>query len=307
MGRHWVLQAAKQVGGFLGGLQRVPGGEEPAAREPAVRIGLALGGGFARGIAHAGVLQIFEQHHIPIFCITGVSAGAIVAAAYASGATPTEIAGAGCSMRFHDVGRWSLGRLGLVCSERMQRFLEKLLKCYRFEDMRIPLGVLATDLSTGQPVRFFGSGNVVDPIRASCSYPGLFHPVRAQGRLLVDGAMSMEIPAGLARQLGATHVISVHLPVRGPSMHPSNVFQVVNRCFQILQSRSEDGWRRESDLVIAPDVRGVEWDAFDLGPRLLEAGEAAALAALPKIREWLPEERRSGAAGLLPGSVPAEI
>ncbi|PWU05802.1 MAG: hypothetical protein C5B51_13720 [Terriglobia bacterium] len=84
-----------------------------------IRIGLALGGGFARGIAHAGVLRIFEQHRIPIHCITGISAGSIVAAAYASGATPDEIARAGCSMRFRDVGRWNLGRLGLVRSACM--------------------------------------------------------------------------------------------------------------------------------------------------------------------------------------------
>src|SRR5882672_11178197 len=100
----------------------------PETPTPSVRIGLALGGGFARGIAHAGVLKVIDQHRIPIHCVTGVSAGAIVAAAYASGATHAEIAKAGCSMRFRDVGRWRLGRLGLACSQRMNRFLERLLK-----------------------------------------------------------------------------------------------------------------------------------------------------------------------------------
>jgi NTE family protein len=252
-----------------------------------IRIGLALGGGFARGIAHAGVLRLLDQHRIPIHCVTGVSAGSIVAAAYASGATPDEIARAGCSMRFSDVGRWSRGRLGLVGSERMNRFLERLLKTYRFEDMRIPLGVLATDLSTGQPVQFSGRGQVFDPIRASCSYPGLFHPVRHQGQLLVDGAMSLEIPAALARQLGATHVISVYLPAPSPGAQVRNVFNVVNRCFQILQSRCEENWRSESDLVIAPDVGGIDWDGFGRGAQLIEAGEAAAVAALPDIQQWL--------------------
>jgi NTE family protein len=250
------------------------------------RIGLALGGGFARGIAHAGVLRIFEQHRIPIHCITGISAGSIVAAAYASGATPEEIARAGCSMRFRDVGRWSLGRLGLVGSDCMRRFLERLLKTYRFEEMRIPLAVMATDLSTGKPVAFSGNGLVFDPIRASCSYPGLFQPVRYRGQLLVDGAMSMEVPATLARTLGATHVISVYLPAPSPEVEPRNVFQVVNRCFQILQARSEDHWRSETDLVIAPDVRSMDWNAFGQGPRLIEAGEAAARAALPEIQQW---------------------
>jgi NTE family protein len=169
----------------------------------------------------------------------------------------------------------------------MQRFLGGLLKTYRFEEMRTPLGILATDLSTGAPVAFSGTGPVFDPIRASCSYPGLFRPVHYQGRLLVDGAMSVEIPAALARQLGATHVVSVYLPAPSTSAQPRNIFQVVNRCFQILQGRSEENWRNETDLVIAPDVTGMDWDAFGRGSQLIEAGEAAALAALPDIQDWL--------------------
>lgn len=304
----WLLRRARKVGGLLGGLRRgVPSSDALSEAEMPLavpRIGLALGGGFARGIAHAGVLKVFEEQHIPIHCIAGVSAGAIVAAAYTSGATADEIGRAGCAMRFADVGRWTLGRLGLVGSDRMNRFLTKLLKTYRFEEMRIPLGVLATDLSTGRPVPFVGPGPVFEGIRASCSYPGLFQPVPYGGRLLVDGAMSMEIPAALARQLGATHVISVHLPARGVGAQPTNVFQVVNRCFQIMQSRSEESWRNETDLVIAPDVRGVDWDAFERGPQLIEAGRTAALAALPRIREWFARDApRRADDGLLAAEV----
>ena len=250
------------------------------------RIGLALGGGFARGIAHAGVLRIFERHSIPLHCITGVSAGSIVAAACASGATADEIARAACSMRFGDVARWSLSRMGFVVSERMKPFLHRLLKQYRFEDMRIPLGVVATDLCTGQPVSFRDTGDVFLPIRASCSYPGLFQPVRLGGRVLVDGAMSVEIPALLARELGATHVVSVHLPAPCCPRPPADVFQVIRRCFQIMQIRSENGWRQASDLVITPDLRTIEWDAFESGAELVKAGEAAALAAVPTIQSW---------------------
>jgi len=255
--------------------------------ETPVRIGLALGGGFARGIAHVGVLKVFEQHRIPLHCITGISAGSIVAAAYASGASTEEIAAAGCAMRFGDVGRLSLGRLGLAGSQCMNRFLERLLKTHRFETMRIPLGVVATDLASGEPVSFRGKGPVFDPIRASCAYPGLFEPVSHAGRLLVDGAMSMGIPAALARQLGATHVISVRLPTAVPESAPSNMFQVLSRCFQIMQGRFEESWRRDTDLVITPDVRGMDWNAFGRGPRLIEAGEAAAHVALSEIQAWL--------------------
>src|SRR5438477_495537 len=151
------MRAAEKLGRWLGGLRNL-GPQTPRPRivipPPLPKIGLALGGGFARGIAHAGILQAFERHQIPIHCITGVSAGSIAAAAYASGASPEEIARAGCAMRFGDVARWSLGRMGFVVSERMKRFLERLLKHYQFEEMPRPLGVIATDLATGEPVRF---------------------------------------------------------------------------------------------------------------------------------------------------------
>jgi len=261
------------------------------------KIGLALGGGFARGVAHVGILNVLERENIPVYCIAGVSAGSIVASAYASGAGLEEIAKVGCAMRFTDVARWSICRLGLVGSERMAAFLKRLLKTFRFEDMKIPLGVVATDVGTGEPVMFSEKGDVIVPIRASCSYPGLFQPIRYQDRLLVDGAMSMEVPAVLARKMGATHVISVALPMQGPAVAPSNMLQVVNRCFQILQHRAEDTWRRYSDLIISPDVTGVEWDGFKSGREMIRAGELAAEAALPQIKKWL-EPARSPARGL---------
>jgi NTE family protein len=260
--------------------RRVPAGEAGP------RIGLALGGGFARGIAHAGVLKVFEDQGIPLHCITGVSAGSIVAAAWASGTGADDIARIGCAMRFRDVARWSICRMGFAGSERMKLFLEGALATHRFEDMETPLGVLATDLCTGEPVSFRDTGDVFLPIRASCSYPGLFQPVRAGDRLLVDGAMSVEIPSRLARELGATHVISVSLPPPPARRPPSDVLQVVRRCFQIMQRHSETAWRSASDLVITPDLNSIDWNGFESGPELVIAGEAAATAAIPTIRSW---------------------
>jgi len=234
-------------------------------------------------------LRIFERHGIPIHCITGVSAGAVVAAAYASGACPDEIAEAACSVRFGDVAHWSLSRMGFVVSKRMTRFLQRLLKHHRFEEMPTPLGVGATDLCTGEAVFFRDTGDVFLPIRASCSYPGLFQPVRSDGRVLVDGAMTIGIPAQLARELGATHVVSVHLPAPRCERPPADVFQVIRRCFQIMQVRTEDAWRQASDLVITPDLRDIAWDGFESAPELVRAGEAAALAVLPTIDSWFSE------------------
>ena len=262
-----------------------------APAQEAPRIGLALGGGFARGIAHAGVLNVFQRHGIDLHCITGVSAGAIVAAAYASGTDAEEIARVGCSMRFRDVARWRICRMGFMGTDRMKQFLCRVLKTHCFEDMATPLGVLATDLCTGEPVSFRDSGDVFLPVRASCSYPGLFEPVNAGGRLLVDGAMSVEIPAVLARELGATHVISVAVPAPPLCRPPADVFQVVRRCFQIMQRHGEAGWRNASDLVLTPDLKSIEWNTFDAGKELVSAGEAAAMEALPVIRSWFPQLR----------------
>jgi NTE family protein len=298
-----------RVGKWLEGVRRWARSSPPPP-VPSRAVGLALGGGFARGIAHVGVLRILEQYQIPIQYIGGVSAGAIVAAAYASGATSEEIGKIGSAMRFTDVARWSISKMGLAGSERMDLFLQKLLKRFRFEEMKIPLGMVATDLYTGEPVFFRDRGGVKTPIRASCSYPGLFQPVRYEGRVLVDGAISMEVPAPMLRQMGATHIISVHLPMQHANgSGPSNMFQVINRCFQIMQTRTEQEWRANSDVVIVPDVTGMEWDCFGSADKLIQAGEIAALKAIPKIKAWLaPPDFKKGpaAASRFPsGSSPA--
>jgi NTE family protein len=251
------------------------------------RIGLALGGGFARGVAHVGVLRAFQREGIRLHCIAGVSSGAMVAAAFASGTSLDDIGRIGCDMRFTDVARWSLCRWGLAGSERMSKFLQRLLKKFQFEEMDIPLGVVATDLATGEPVLFRDTGDVCLPIRASCSYPGLFQPVRHGGTLLVDGAMSMEVPAYLARNMGATHVISVCLPMPGPSNAPRHMLHVVNRCFQILQKRTEQSWRAISDAVIMPQVSDTHWDGFQKGQHLIDEGDKAAMAIMPQVKQWL--------------------
>src|SRR4029453_5635247 len=147
---------------------------------------------------------------------------------------------------------------------------------------------VATDLCTGEPVSFRDTGDVFLPIRASCSYPGLFQPVRSGGRVLGDGAISIGFPAMLGRELGATHIVSVHLPAPPCGRPPADVFQVIRRCFQIMQIRSEDGWRQASDLVITPDLRDIAWDGFECGPELVNAGEAAAMAGLRKSESWCP-------------------
>jgi NTE family protein len=259
----------------------------PPAPLPPRRIGLALGGGFARGIAHLGVLRVLEENRIPVDLIGGVSAGSMVAAAYASGASLKEIEGVARLMRFQDVASWTLSFRGFADSRKMEVFLERLLKAKRFEEMRIPLTIVATCLNSAGPVIFHGQGDVRLPIRASCSYPGLFLPIEQGEHCLVDGAIAMELPAQPLRQQGATHIISVYLPIEKTKQAPDHVFGVVNRCIQIMQQQMEPQWREQTDVVITPAVAGIAWDGFTEIDRLIKAGAEAAERALPEIRAKL--------------------
>lgn len=254
---------------------------------PPPRIGLALGGGFARAIAHIGVLRVLEQNDIPIHTIAGISAGSMVAAAYAGGCTSSDIEKIALSMRFRDVARWTISWLGFAGSDRMVVFLKRLLKENQFERMKVPLAIVATDLGSGSAVVFRGKGDVVLPIRASCSYPGLFQPMRYGGRCLVDGAIAMEVPARPLREMGATRVIAVHVPNPRTCPAPGSMFSVVNRCFQVMSGRLENEWSKYADLVIRPAVGDLSWDSFRNAQRMIEVGEKAANAALPTIKEWL--------------------
>ena len=222
--------------------------------------------------------------------IAGVSAGAIVASAFASGSSSEEIEAVARTMRFSDLARWQIRLDGLVGSDPMTHFLQKLLKVFVFEKMRIPLAVVASDLTAGAPAVFRDKGDVVLPIRASCSYPGLFQPVRHMNHCLVDGMVTMDVPAAPLRRMGATHVVSVSLPMSAEPVDPHNILSVVTRCFQIMTARTESQWRRHSNVVIVPEVRDVAWDAFDSAELLIAAGERAANAVMPQILRWLSGE-----------------
>jgi len=282
-------------------------GATPRPRRQATRIGLALGGGFARGIAHIGVIRALQRNNIAIHAVAGVSSGAMVAAAFASGATADEIQKIALAMKFRDIARWKLSLMGLAGNDRMIQFLMRLLKTTRFEEMQIPLAIVATDLAQGKPVTFQGAGDVVAPIRASCAYPGLFLPLRHEGRLLVDGFVSMEVPAAPLVEMGADRIISVAIPCQESGGDYGNMLSVVNRCFQVMSLRNEDGWRKYSNVVIRPSVGCMSWDSFASASKMIELGEQAALAAIPAIKKWLALEPPENVPGLSPSTLPVAL
>jgi NTE family protein len=253
-------------------------------------IGLALGGGFARGFAHLGVLQVLEQSHIPISHIAGTSVGSILGAAYASGAPLTRIIEACRTLRFRDIARWRVSRLGLASNQRLENLIERVFDSRQFEELRIPLAVVATDLTSGEPV-VFTQGNLVDAIRASCAFPGLFEPVMIGTRCLADGGLVAPVPTRAARDLGASVVIGVSVGMQdGHRGAPTNIFQVVSRAVNAAQKHQLEVWERHANLVLRPDVQSLAWDDFDRADEAIAAGAVAARRALPRIEKLLGQK-----------------
>lgn len=254
---------------------------------PIPAIGIALGGGFARGIAHIGVLKVLEEEGIPIRVVAGTSVGALIGAVYCSGVSIPELVEIAHSVRFTTFARWTVSRYGFASNERMITFLDRTLKVKSFEELRIPLGVTATDFNTGEGV-IFHSGSIVDPVRASCAYPGMFLPVIIRGRHLVDGMLSYPVPARPLREMGADRVLAVHLKgtwANGGA--PRHLFDVIGQSFAIAQDAMSSLWRGAADCVIEPDVAGFAYDDFKRADELIKVGEAAMRAALPEVRRWI--------------------
>jgi len=259
---------------------------------PALRpgLGLALGGGFARGYAHLGVLRVMEEQGIPISCISGSSIGSILAAAYASGTPLPHIIAKCREIRFRDFARWRVSRFGLASNERLGALVQRFFDSKQFEDLSIPTAIVATDLGTGEPV-IFRQGSLAEAIRASCAFPGLFEPVMLGTRCLADGGLVAPVPTRAARELGAELVVGISVGLHdGHRGAPKNIFQVVSRAVSAAQKHQLEAWERHANLVLRPDVQSLAWDDFERIDDAIEAGAAAARSALPQIRKLLARQ-----------------
>jgi NTE family protein len=274
----------RSVQAFGRELSRGPNPPEPK-RLPT--IGIALGGGFARGIAHIGVLKVLEEEGIPVRMVAGTSVGAIMGAAYCSGLTVDELEEVARNVRFTTFARWTLSRYGFATNNRMVSFLKRILKVHTFEELRIPLCVTATDFNSGEGA-VFCSGSIIDPVRASCAYPGMFLPVEIGGHWMVDGMLSHPVPTRPLREMGADRVLAVHLKGQwSKSTAPRHLFDVIGQSFAIAQDKMSSVWRNAADLVIEPDVAGFDYKDFQRADELIHVGELAMRRALPEVRKWL--------------------
>ena len=253
------------------------------------RVGLALSGGVARGNAHIGVLRVLEENHIPIDYIAGTSAGSLVAAAYAAGMSVDEIAEIGRKMRWRDVGRVTLSRLGVQSNARMEEFARALLPVKRFEDLRIPLAVVATDLKSGSAV-ILTEGDVAFAIRASCALPGWYVPVTDEhGRQLVDGGLVANIPTGAVRILGADLVIAVDVNSEGAKFigPPHSIIGVLLQSIMVVQRTAAIHQLHDADIVISPKTGHIRWDEMGRVDDLIALGEQAARSTIERIKRLL--------------------
>jgi NTE family protein len=252
-----------------------------------MKIGLALSGGAARGMAHVGVLRALVEHGIRIDCIAGTSAGSIVGGAFAAGMSIDEIADLGRKLRWRHVGRITLSRLGVQSNARLEKFMRERLPITKFEDLPIPFAAVATDLKTGEPVVMKDEGDVPFAIRASCTVPGWYVPVTDRGgRQLVDGGLVAVIPSAVTRALGADIVISVDVNSAGATFISSSgsMIGVMLHSMMLIQKSVCRQHCELSDLVIAPKVGHIRWDQVRRADELMAAGYEAGLESIPKIR-----------------------
>lgn len=253
------------------------------------RVGLALSGGVARGMAHIGVLRVLEEHHIPVDYIAGTSAGSLVAGAYAAGLSVDEIALISRQMRWRDVGRVTLSRLGVQSNARMEEFVRARLPIKQFEELRIPLAVVATDLRSGSAV-IITEGDVPFAIRASCALPGWYVPVTdGRGRQLVDGGLVANIPTAAVRALGADIVIAVDVNSEGAKFigPPHSIIGVLLQSIMIVQRTAAIHQLQDADVVVRPRTGHVRWDEMTRCDELIEIGEQAARITIERIKHLI--------------------
>lgn len=260
---------------------------------PRPRIGLALGGGMARGCAHVGVLREFEKNEIPIDLIAGTSVGSLIGGAYAAGLSAAQIEKLALKIRWSHLGRVTVSKLGFNSSERTEEYIRANFPVNEFEKLRMPFGAVACDLQTGKMV-VFNEGNLGLAIRASCALPIFYTPVLVNGRLMVDGGLVGHLPASVARTMGADIVIAVdvnsqHLPIP----QPTHLLTVMSQSLAIMGRSSVSYLYQDADLIIRPDIKTVRPDDLTKAAEMIEAGAVAAQRLMPRIKQLLAPKKQS--------------
>ena len=269
----------------------VAGATAPLKRPP--RIGLALGGGAARGFAHVGVIQVLEEAGIRPALVAGTSAGSLVAAFYASGKTGAQLQQVAETMEEATFADWTLPIFsrGILRGDALAKYVHAQVGGRLIEDLPMPLGIVATDLNNGQGV-LFQRGDTATAVRASSAVPAIFQPVRISGREYVDGGLVSPVPVRYARQMGADLVVAVDISSLPEGNAAGDTLQILLQTFTIMGKSINGLELREADLVVRPALNGMAGSDFGARRRAIEAGRAAMQQLLPQLRTAIEAKTR---------------
>ncbi|RZI79957.1 MAG: patatin-like phospholipase family protein [Rubrivivax sp.] len=262
---------------------------KPAPRLP--KIGLALGGGAARGFAHIGVLQVLEEQGIKPDLVVGTSAGSLVATLYASGKTPVEMASLAMSLDESTITDWVFPGRSVLKGEALAKFVRGFTGGRQIEQMAVPLGIVATDLRNGQAI-LFRRGDPGTAVRASSSVPAVFEPVKIAGHEYVDGGLVSPVPVKYARAMGADLVIAVDISAIPEGQATKGAVDILLQTFNIMGHSISQYELQDADVVMKPKLMGV--GGGDFGARRLSilAGREAALTVLQQLKEKIAAKTR---------------
>jgi len=259
---------------------------QPAAPKRPPRLGLALGGGAARGFAHIGVIQVLEEAGIRPDLVVGTSAGSLVAALYAHGKTSAELANLALTMDEGSITDWAFPSRGLIRGEALARFVREQTGHTLIEKMKMPLGIVATDLDSGAGM-LFQRGDTGTAVRASSSVPAVFQPVKIGEREYVDGGLVSPVPVRYARQMGAEMVIAVDISSPPDGAATDGTMKLLLQTFAIMGKSINRFELKEADVVVRPPLVGVSSADFTSRVRAIRSGRETALALLPEIKAKL--------------------
>ena len=291
------------------------GGPAPEAIAPApkpvpvkpIRIGIALGGGAAKGFAHIGVIKMLEANDLRIEVVSGTSAGSVVGALYASGMDAFQMQKTAFGLDEAQIRDVSLFSGGVVKGQKLQDYVNQLVGNRKLERMKKPLAVVSTQLETGERTVFV-RGNTGQAVRASSSIPGVFEPVLIGQKHYVDGGVVSPVPVDAARQLGADFVIAVDISTKASGRNPGSLLGTVNQSIAIMGQKLGQQELARANVVIRPLVSDIGPADFEQRNNAILEGERAALAAMPQIRAQLAKLKAEREAAARPRAIlkPAE-
>lgn len=248
------------------------------------KVTLVLGGGSARGLAHIGVLSVLEREKIPIDSIVGTSMGALVGAAYSVGLSVRKMEEKAYKFSANKLLDPTIPRMGLLAGDKLEASIIDLIGDKGFADCKIPIAIVTTDIQTGEEITYT-SGDLVKVIRASCSWPGIFNPVKIDGRILTDGGIKNSVPTRIAKAQNADYILAVDVGFCVKRGEIKNIFQMILQSFQITGEELNKYQSIEADLLIKVDLGDLDQMSFERSREAIEKGEKAAELMIAQLKK----------------------